>query len=125
MHTCAVNIIGELEPILAEMFLKKVDKPNCNRCMISVLSSAWQHGGNNRIWHAAHTTCSHCAVAACRHKELVKLTFETIRERYHGIPLPSQLAKLLTAPREALLKRVCCKHVAPYCLVQQARHRTA
>lgn len=40
------------------------------------------------------------------HKELVKLTFETIRERYHGLPLPAQIAKVITAPREALLNRV-------------------
>jgi len=44
----------------------------------------------------------------CSHKELVKLTFETIRERYHGLPLPAQIAKVITAPREALLNRVRC-----------------
>lgn len=44
---------------------------------------------------------------AFRHKELVRLTFDTIRERYHAMPLPSQIAKILTAPREAILNRVC------------------
>ena len=45
--------------------------------------------------------------AVARHKELVRLTFDTIRERYHAMPLPSQIAKVLTAPREAILNRVC------------------
>ncbi|KAL3154426.1 hypothetical protein ABBQ32_013898 [Trebouxia sp. C0010 RCD-2024] len=39
-------------------------------------------------------------------KELVRLTFDTIRERYHAMPLPSQIAKILTAPREAILNKV-------------------
>ena len=54
-------------------------------------------------------TNAHCDPGgdALRHKELVRLTFDTIRERYHAMPLPSQIAKILTAPREAILNRVC------------------
>ena len=52
----------------------------------------------------AHPLTYNCD--AFRHQELVRLTFETIRERYHAMPLPSQIAKILTAPREAILNRV-------------------
>lgn len=40
------------------------------------------------------------------HRDLVRLTFDTIRERYHSLPLPAPIARVLTAPREAILNRV-------------------
>ena len=42
----------------------------------------------------------------CRQKQLAQLTFETMRESYHGINLPTNIAKLLARPREYLLKYV-------------------
>ena len=42
----------------------------------------------------------------CRTKELVELTFETIREKYHGVYLPAPIARALAAPREVLKNKV-------------------
>ena len=42
----------------------------------------------------------------CRTKELVELTFETIREKYHGLYLPAPIARALAAPREVLKNKV-------------------
>lgn len=41
-----------------------------------------------------------------RVKQLVELTYDTIREPYHSLPLPAGLAKAMAAPREFLNKKV-------------------
>ena len=46
------------------------------------------------------------ACLPCRTKELVELTFETIREKYHGVYLPASIARGLAAPREMLKNKV-------------------
>ena len=42
----------------------------------------------------------------CRRKQLLELTYETIREKYGGVYAPLFLLKLAAKPREWLLKRV-------------------
>jgi hypothetical protein len=42
----------------------------------------------------------------CSIKEIVRLTFDTMRENYKAVPVPHAVAKLLGQPREYLKKYV-------------------
>ena len=69
-------------------------------------------------WGMTHTIVI-LAGASCSTEELIRLVYDTMRERYRAVPIPDSVSKLLAQPREFLRRYVSlCQY---FCFPSQNR----